>query len=57
MSGVELVTFSARRLIRVRGELHGLYGHFLDTVKPGRGPITPEHPLGVWPDPPAPHPV
>jgi hypothetical protein len=43
--------FSGKLLIRMRGELHGLYEYFLDTLKPGRGAITPEHPFGVWPDP------
>jgi hypothetical protein len=45
-------TLTGKRLIRRRGELHDLYGHFLDTLKPSRGHISPEHPLGVWPDPP-----
>lgn len=36
------------RLVRVRGELHGTYGHLFDTLAPGRGRITPDHPLGLW---------
>ncbi len=50
-------TFTGKRLIRMRGELDGLYGHVFDTLKPGRGHITPQHPFGVWPDPPPPHPA
>ena len=41
------------RLVRVRGELHGLYAAVFDTLAPGRGRITPGHPLGVWAQPPA----
>ena len=36
------------RLARVRGELHGTFSNVLATLQPGRGRITPEHPLGVW---------
>jgi len=41
------------RLVRVRGELHGTYSHLFDTLAPGRGRITADHPLGVWEPPPA----
>jgi hypothetical protein len=36
------------RLARVRGELHGTFSNVLAGLHPGRGRITPEHPLGVW---------
>ncbi len=36
------------RLARVRGELHGTFSNVLATLQPGRGRITPDHPLGVW---------
>lgn len=45
---------SGKRLIRVRGELHGVYSHLFDTLAPGRGRITPGQPLGVWEPPGAP---
>jgi hypothetical protein len=35
-------------LARVRGELHATYSNVFATLQPGRGRITPEHPLGVW---------
>jgi hypothetical protein len=41
------------RLVRVRGELHGTYSHLFDTLAPGRGRITAEHPLGLWQPAPA----
>jgi hypothetical protein len=37
-----------KRLMRVRGELHGTYSTVFDTLAPGRGRIEPGHPLGVW---------
>jgi hypothetical protein len=37
------------RLVRVRGELHATYTHLIATRQPGRGVITAEHPLGLWP--------
>jgi hypothetical protein len=37
-----------KRLITVRGQLHGHYSTVLATLRPGRGRITPQHPLGVW---------
>lgn len=40
------------RLVRVRGQLHGLYSTVFDTLAPGRGRIEPGHPLGVWTAPP-----
>jgi hypothetical protein len=36
------------RLARVRGELHGTFSNVIAGLHPGRGRITPEHPLGVW---------
>jgi hypothetical protein len=36
------------RLARVRDELHGTFSNVLADLHPGRGRITPEHPLGVW---------
>jgi hypothetical protein len=36
------------RLARVRGELHGTFSNVLADLRPGRGRITPEQPLGVW---------
>ncbi len=36
------------RLARTRGELHANYSNVFATLQPGRGRITPEHPLGVW---------
>jgi hypothetical protein len=41
-----------KRLVRVRGGLHATYSGLLATLAPGRGRITPEHPLGVWQAPP-----
>jgi hypothetical protein len=41
-----------KRLVRVRGELHGTYSAVFDTLAPGRGRIEPGHPLGVWTVPP-----
>jgi hypothetical protein len=38
-----------QRLVRVRGELHATYTHLIATRQPGRGLITAEHPLGLWP--------
>jgi hypothetical protein len=38
-----------KRLVRVRGDLHGTYSAVFDTLEPGRGRIEPGHPLGVWP--------
>lgn len=40
------------RLVRVRGELAGIYQHLFDTLTPGRGRITPDHPRGLWEPPP-----
>jgi hypothetical protein len=37
-----------KRLVRVRGDLHGTYSAMFDTLAPGRGRIEPGHPLGVW---------
>lgn len=37
-----------KRLVAVRGQLHGHYGTILATLRPGRGRITAHHPLGVW---------
>ncbi|GIF74122.1 hypothetical protein [Asanoa siamensis] len=42
-----------KRLVQVRGQLHGTYSTVFDTLAPGRGRIEPGHPLGVWPEPPA----
>ncbi|MDG4829981.1 hypothetical protein O7627_11795 [Solwaraspora sp. WMMD1047] len=39
------------RLARLRGQLHSLYSDLFATLTPGRGGITPGHPLGIWPDP------
>ncbi len=36
------------RLARTRGELHANYSNVFATLQPGRGRITPGHPLGVW---------
>jgi hypothetical protein len=41
-----------KRLVRVRGELHGTFSAVFDTLAPGRGRIEPGHPLGVWTAPP-----
>jgi hypothetical protein len=38
-----------QRLVRVRGELHATYTHLIATRQPGRGVITAENPLGLWP--------
>jgi hypothetical protein len=40
-----------KKLVQVRGHLHDTYTTVLATRRPGRGRITPGHPLGVW-DPP-----
>jgi hypothetical protein len=40
------------RLAVTRAHLHGLYGEMFDTLLPGAGRITAEHPLGVWDNPP-----
>jgi hypothetical protein len=45
-----------RRLVAVRGQLHGHYSTVLATLQPGRGRITPHHPLGVWTLPESGHP-
>lgn len=37
-----------RGLVRVRGELHATFGGLFATLVPGRGRITPQHPLGLW---------
>ncbi len=37
-----------RRLATVRGLLHQNYSDLLDTLEPGRGRITREHPAGLW---------
>ncbi|GAB3160759.1 hypothetical protein GCM10027290_67170 [Micromonospora sonneratiae] len=39
-----------KRLMRTRGHLHDRYSAVFDTLAPGRGQITPGHPLGIWPD-------
>ena len=40
-----------KRLIAVRGHLHGNYSTVLATLRPGRARITAKHPLGVWTQP------
>lgn len=37
-----------KRLVAVRGQLHGNYSTVLATLRPGRARITAQHPLGVW---------
>lgn len=37
-----------KRLIAVRGHLHGTYRTVLTTLRPGRARITAQQPLGVW---------
>ena len=37
-----------KNLPRVRGQLHATYSTVLATLRPGRGRITPTHPLGHW---------
>lgn len=37
-----------KRLRETRGHLHAAYSTVLDTLAPGRGRITPDHPLGIW---------
>jgi hypothetical protein len=41
------------RLVRVRAQLHATYSGLLANLQPGRGRITPEHPLGIWEPPPS----
>ncbi|MBO0869366.1 MAG: hypothetical protein J2P15_12445 [Micromonosporaceae bacterium] len=41
----------SRRLATTRGHLHASFSTVLSTLVPGRGRITPDHPLGIW-DPP-----
>src|SRR5262249_12656281 len=41
-----------KRLMRVRGDLHGTYSAVFDPLAPVRGRIEPGHPLGVWPESP-----
>ncbi|GAA4474556.1 hypothetical protein [Phytohabitans houttuyneae] len=48
VTGLPTRHIRGRRLVRVRGELHGIYSHLFATLTPGRGRITAEHPLGVW---------
>lgn len=40
-----------KRLIRVRGEMHDTFSRMFTTLAPGRGRITPGHPLGIWDQP------
>ncbi|MBB2943249.1 hypothetical protein FB565_002962 [Actinoplanes lutulentus] len=40
-----------KRLMSVRGHLHGTFSTVLDTLQPGRFQITQHHPLGVWQEP------
>ena len=40
-----------KKLVRVRGDLHANYSTVLATLRPGRGRITSEHPLGDWDSP------
>ena len=37
-----------KKLMKVRGQLHGTYSTVLATLRPGRGRITPQHRLGLW---------
>ena len=37
-----------KKLARVRGELHQNYSTVLATLRPGRGRITADNPLGEW---------
>jgi hypothetical protein len=37
-----------KKLVRVRSDLHVNYSAVFATLRPGRGRITSEHPLGVW---------
>ncbi|MDG4790198.1 hypothetical protein O7626_30475 [Micromonospora sp. WMMD1102] len=41
-----------KRLTRLRCELHDRFSVVFDTLQPGRGKITPGHPLGIWSDAP-----
>jgi hypothetical protein len=41
-----------KNLARTRAQLHATYSTFLATLAPGRGRITPQAPLGQWPEPP-----
>lgn len=40
-----------KKLMKVRGQLHGTYGTVLDSLRPGRAGITPQHPMGLWTSP------
>jgi hypothetical protein len=39
-----------KHLMHTRGQLHSTYSDVFATLAPGRGRITPGHPLGIWPD-------
>ena len=40
-----------KKLQQVRGDLHANYNTVFATLRPGRGRITSEHPLGDWDSP------
>jgi hypothetical protein len=40
-----------KRLIEIRGQLHANYSTVFATLRPGRGHITPQQPLGLWQEP------
>lgn len=41
-----------KRLVRTRAHLYDTYSTVLSTLAPGRGRVTPQNPLGVWPESP-----